>query len=136
MHFKFPERIEIGDNVWINEYAVIDGDGGVELGDFSRIGNHVHIITHGFYYSDKNVPRKLQGKWTKKVVIGKDVGISSGAQIFPGVKIGDGATIGANSVVIEDVLPNAIVMTPPARVIGLRGIPSRTHSNDNNKLKR
>lgn len=120
VHFKFPERIVIGNHVGIDEYTLIDGDGSLIIGDFTRIGAHVDIVTHGLYDKDKNTPRKLQGKWTKKVVIGKDVEIGVGARILPGVKIGNGAFIGANSVVVRDVPPYSVVMGMPARIIRLR----------------
>lgn len=120
VHFKFPERIEIGNHVGIEEYTLIDGDGGLVIGDFTRIGSHVDIVTHSIHHKDKKIPRKLQGKWTKKVVIGKDVELGVGSRILPGVKIGDGAIIGANSVVIRDVPPYSVVAGIPAKIIKLR----------------
>ena len=53
-------------------------------------------------------------------VIGNDVWIGQNAVILPGVRIGDGAVIGANSVVGRDVAPYTIVAGNPARVIRKR----------------
>jgi acetyltransferase-like isoleucine patch superfamily enzyme len=53
----------------------------------------------------------------KPVVIGDDVWISAHAVILPGVTIGDGAVIGAGCVVTKDVLPRAIVVGVPGRVM-------------------
>jgi acetyltransferase-like isoleucine patch superfamily enzyme len=51
-----------------------------------------------------------------RVEIGDDVVIHPHATILPGVKIGDGAVIGAGSVVIKDVPPGVTMMGNPAKV--------------------
>lgn len=53
-------------------------------------------------------------------VIGNDVWIGSGAIVLSGVKVGDGAVIGARAVVSRDVPPYAIAAGNPARVIRYR----------------
>ena len=52
--------------------------------------------------------------------IGSDVWLGSKANIVRGVKIGDGAVIGANSLVLEDIPPYAIAVGTPAKVIKYR----------------
>jgi acetyltransferase-like isoleucine patch superfamily enzyme len=54
------------------------------------------------------------------VIIGNDVWIGTEATFLSGVKVGDGAVIGAKSVVVKDVPPYAIVAGNPARVIKMR----------------
>jgi acetyltransferase-like isoleucine patch superfamily enzyme len=54
------------------------------------------------------------------VVIGNDVWIGDEVAIKGGVNIGDGAVIGARSVVTRDVPPYAIVASSPARVVRMR----------------
>ena len=56
----------------------------------------------------------------KEVIIGNDVWIGCNATILRGVKIGDGAIIGANSLVSKDVPPYAIVAGTPAKIIKYR----------------
>ena len=53
-------------------------------------------------------------------VIGNDVWIGQNATILPGVHIGDGAIIGANSVVAGDIEPYSIVVGNPAKLIRYR----------------
>ena len=53
-------------------------------------------------------------------VIGNDVWIGQNAVILPGVHVGDGAVIGANSVVGSDVAPYNIVIGNPAKVLRKR----------------
>ena len=53
-------------------------------------------------------------------VIGNDVWIGQNAVILPGVHIGDGAIIGANSVVGSDIEPYSIVVGNPAKLLRKR----------------
>ena len=59
-------------------------------------------------------------KFSKPCTIGNDVWIGCNATILRGVKVGDGAVIGANSLVNRDVPPYAIVGGVPARIIRYR----------------
>jgi acetyltransferase-like isoleucine patch superfamily enzyme len=56
----------------------------------------------------------------RTVRIGHDVWIGDAAMIAPGVRIGDGAVVGARALVLEDVPPYAIVVGHPARVLRYR----------------
>jgi acetyltransferase-like isoleucine patch superfamily enzyme len=56
--------------------------------------------------------------------IGNDVWIGEGAFLRRGVKVGDGAIIGARSVVTRDVPPYAVVAGSPAKVLRLRFDPA------------
>ena len=53
-------------------------------------------------------------------IIGNDVWIGENATILPGVHIGDGAIIGANSVVAKDIDPYSIAVGNPCRVVKKR----------------
>ncbi len=117
---KFPERIFVGDHVGISEYSILDGDGGIAIGHFTRIASHVSIIAFSHIYADPSIPIKLQGKTSKGISIGKDVWIGTGAKILDGVTIGDGSIIGAGSVVTEDIPPYSVAVGTPARVIKKR----------------
>ena len=63
---------------------------------------------------DEAFRRRRQGK---RVVIGNDVWIGHGAVIMPGLRIGNGAAIGANAVVTRDVAAYTIVAGNPARLL-------------------
>jgi serine O-acetyltransferase len=49
--------------------------------------------------------------------IGRNVHVGTGAKIVGPVKLGDGASIGANAVVVSDVPPNATAVGVPARIV-------------------
>ena len=61
-------------------------------------------------------------------VIGNDVEIGCGARILGPVRIGDGAVIGANAVVIADVPAGAVAVGIPARIVSGRSASRRTLS--------
>lgn len=57
--------------------------------------------------------------------IGDDVVLGAGAKILGPVKIGDGATVGANAVVTRDVAPGTVVVGIPARPVERTAAPGR-----------
>jgi serine O-acetyltransferase len=63
-------------------------------------------------------------------VLGSDIFIGAGAKIVGAVRIGDGARIGANAVVIDDVPPYTTVVGIPARVVKTRSSASSFSEND------
>ncbi len=85
----------------------------IEIGEECRIGRNVTIRdNNGHHYLS------LQGyKESKPVIIGKHVWICEGATIMQGVKIGDGAIIGAHSVVYTNVPSFSLVSGNPAKVV-------------------
>ena len=56
--------------------------------------------------------------WPNPVEIGDNVWVGTGAMVLPGVRIEDGAVIGAGSVVTRDVPARVVVAGNPAKVIG------------------
>lgn len=77
------------------------------------------VFGHGW---DSGTPSKKEVQALSKgdTIIGNDVWIGHEAMIMPGVKIADGAIIGARSVVTQDVPPYSIVAGNPARMIKRR----------------
>lgn len=81
--------------------------------------------THPAFFSTKRQSGKTFVKHNlfkefKKTVIGNDVMIGARAIILDGVKVSDGAIVGAGAVVTKDVLPYAIVGGVPAKIIKFR----------------
>lgn len=105
------------------------------IGKFCQIAAGVEFIMNGANHQMNAVstyPFYIFGCWNQDAppmselplkgdtVIGNDVWIGQNAVILPGVHIGDGAIIGANSVVASDVPPYTIVAGNPAREIRKR----------------
>ena len=107
------KNIKIGKNVFINACCRFQDQGGIEIGDGSLIGHNTTIATLNHDFN----PAKRQNLTPSPVKIGKNVWIGSDCTILPGVTIGDGAIIGAGSVVTKSVPKNTIAVGNPARVI-------------------
>lgn len=91
------------------------------------IGGHEHpinrISSHGFSYQPiYNIAEKNTGKISTRrtTYIGNDVWIGCNAYIKAGVRVGDGAVVGASAVVTKDVPSYAVVAGNPAQVIKYR----------------
>lgn len=111
---RFPEMVELGDNVIIGEFVHIWGLGGVTIGKDTMIAAHSSIISQTH---DKYSRIYRESKILKPVVIGNNVWIGSGATILPGVTIGSGAIIGAGAVVTKNVDAGSVVVGVPAKVL-------------------
>ena len=107
------KNIKIGKNVFINACCRFQDQGGIEIGDGSLIGHNTTIATLNHDFN----PDKRANLHPSPVKIGKNVWIGSDSTILPGVEIGDGAIIGAGSVVTKNVPANSIAVGSPARVI-------------------
>jgi acetyltransferase-like isoleucine patch superfamily enzyme len=116
----FPDRVKIGKNVTINEYVFIDGYGTVKISDNVRIGHRTSIISEDHNYSSKNKPIFKQEKIAEPVIINNDVWIGCDAKILKGVTIGNGAVIGAGSVITKDIPPYSVVVGNPGKIIKFR----------------
>ena len=113
--------ILIGDGTRIDQFCVLYGQGGLEIGAFCAIASGVKIYSQSNQYKHNHTQRILeQPVFYKKVTIGNDVWIGANSVVLPGVHIGDGAIIGAGAVVRQDVPSHAIVAGVPAKVIGWR----------------
>ena len=118
----FMGLVEVGD--WV-QFARPDRIGGsskykVTIGSRCMIGTNTHIVPSTHNYRRRDLPIRDQGTHGADIVIGEDCWIGVNTVISPGVTIGRGAVVGANSVVTRDVPEYAIVAGSPVRPIGQR----------------
>jgi acetyltransferase-like isoleucine patch superfamily enzyme len=108
--------VKVGKNVWIGPFCVLDGSGGLEIGDFCSISAGVQIYTHD------SVNWATSGGAAKydyaSVRIGSRCYIGPNTVIAKGVAIGDGCIIGAQSLVTSDIPEGSKAFGLPCRVVG------------------
>lgn len=122
----------IGDGCLIGHGVVFEGDNWIgadtRIGNKSiltrgvKIGDRVFIGAHLIGANDPECRRRKHMPGSPPFVplpyeIGSDVRIGVGVIILPGVKVGDGALLGAGSVVTKDVAAGTQVMGSPARFV-------------------
>ena len=131
------EKIEIGEDARINEQVFVGGMKTpqsalivgkraiimqltyinptlpVEIGDDTGIGGHCLLFTHGSWSS------KLEGYPVTfaPIKLGKKVWLPWRVFVLPGVNIGDGSVIGANSLVTADIPANCLAAGSPAKIL-------------------
>lgn len=116
--------LRIGHHVNMNDSVHIGAIEQVVIGDHVLIASRVFISdhNHGGYHvnggaSSPEIPPVERQLSSKPVRIGNNVWLGEQVCVLPGVSIGDGAIIGASSVVTRDVPANSIAAGNPARVI-------------------
>lgn len=147
---SYPRNLKVGENVFIGRdteiccqngvvigngttmehSCLLDGSGGITIGENCTIAENVRIHTHDFENKHSRVKDALiaAGQATPEtfiglpklcpITIGKNVWIAGNVEILPGVtSIGDNSVIGAGAVVSQPVPPSVIVMGNPARVV-------------------
>jgi acetyltransferase-like isoleucine patch superfamily enzyme len=107
--------VTVGKHCWIGPNVILDGSGGLQIGD------DVHISAGAQIYSHNTVQRALSADQAPTdydaTRIGSRVYIGPNAIIQMGVSVGDGVVIGAMSLVKESVPSGAKVWGIPARPV-------------------
>ncbi len=103
--------VEIHPGAVIGRRVFIDHGFGVVVGETAIIGNDVTI------YQGVTLGGTGKEKGKRHPTIGNDVLISAGAKVLGNITVGDGAKIGASSVVLKDVPSDSTVVGIPGRVV-------------------
>lgn len=106
----------IGAGTWIGAFTVVDGSGGLTIGEGCDISAGVQIYTHS------SARRCVSGRRFPEVDrapvrIGDRVFLGANAVVMMGVTIGDEAVVGAGAVVTRDVPARTVVAGVPAREV-------------------
>ncbi|MCI9049998.1 MAG: sugar O-acetyltransferase [Coprobacillus sp.] len=112
---SYGYNIHIGVNFYSDINLTILDKAVVHIGDNVILGPNVNIYTSQHPFHEIERMRGLE--YAKPVIIYDNVWIGGNVTILPGVKINQGAIIGAGSVVTEDIPPYVIAVGNPCRVI-------------------
>ncbi len=108
-------HVHFGKCVYANFNLTAVDDTHIYVGDYTEFGPNVVLATAGHPLCPEL--RKKGYQFNAPIQIGKRCWLGAGVIVLPGVCIGDGAVIGAGSVVTRDIPPNSLAMGVPCRVV-------------------
>lgn len=112
-YIDYGKPVTIGKGCFIQQCCTFFGRGGITIGNGVFIGPKCNLITINHDVS----PDNRSATYGRPIVIEDKVWIGINSTVLPGVRIGLGAIVGAQSVVTRDVPPMTIVAGNPARII-------------------
>lgn len=138
-----PDRISLGSHVMIDSFTRLEGGRGIVIGDrthvagggtvingggFVKIGRYVAVCAGTKIYSSTDTwgdgkrmsgpmaPPEERAVIEKPVIVGDDAFLGLNSIILPGVTIGEGAVVGAGSLVKDSIPPWKVAVGVPAKV--------------------
>ena len=110
-----PWNLEMAENSVIGNDVDCYAVARIVIGRESVVSQYSYLCTATHDHRDRDFPLMVG-----PILIGERAWVAAGAFIAPGIQIGDGAVVGARSVVTRNVMARTVVAGNPARVIGER----------------
>ena len=111
-------RIRIGDRCSVSGTCVLSAACELVLEDAVLLARNVYISDHIHGYTDTERPIRDQGvAKVAPVRIERGAWLGQNVVVCPGVTIGTGSVVGANSVVTESIPPHSLAVGSPAKVV-------------------
>lgn len=111
-------HIKIGDKTSVNNFTIIYGNGGVDIGKYNAIAHSVKIVKNHNIPNKKDVGYQIISD--KPTQIGDYVWLCANVVITDGVTIGHNTVVGANSFVSKNIPSDVIVAGCPAKIVKQR----------------
>jgi len=111
----YPWKVEIGDFSWIGDDVVLYSLGEIKVEENVVISQKSYICTGDHDYTKPDFPI-----FAKPVVIEKESWLATDVYVAPGVKIGEGAVVGARSSVFRDIEGGYVYVGTPVKKIKKR----------------
>lgn len=117
---KLHGPLQIGSEVAINHHCILDGGkAGIVIHDQARLAAYTHLYAFDHGMNLEN-PIYQQSVRSQGIEIGKDVWLGAHVGVKDGIKIGNHAVVGMNSMVTKDVESAHVVAGNPAKFIRIR----------------
>ena len=119
-----PERLDIGDHVYVGHFSVLDASGGLSIGEGCQIAGFSGIYTHSSHVAIRLYGREYartehkQAYFEAPVRIGAYSFVGTHCVVLPGAVIGRGSLVAAQSVVKGEFADFAFLAGNPAQVVG------------------
>lgn len=116
-------RLEVGDFVHLSSHLFLSAAAGVKIGDFCALSVGVKVFSRsddyeGRFLANPTVPSAFTSPDAKgPIVIDRHVIVGAGTVVLPGVDIGEGAAVGAQSLVKQSLSPWGIYAGVPAELV-------------------
>jgi acetyltransferase-like isoleucine patch superfamily enzyme len=112
--FSYGYNLEVGDDVVVHRYVLLDDRGGITLGDRVSISDYANIYSHTHsIVEQKDVTNA-------RTVLEDDVRITYHATVLAGVRVGRNGMVGASAVATKDVRPYHVNVGIPAKSIRVK----------------
>lgn len=144
--FYGAERIELGEHVRIDDFCILSaGEGGIRIGDYVHIAPYAFMVGQaridmedftclswragifsssddfsGLWMTNPTVPAIYRQPRHAPVRLARHALVGAGSIVLPGVTLGEGTAVGAQSLVIKDCEPFRIYFGVPAKPIKSR----------------
>lgn len=133
------EKIEVGDHTRIDDFCIISGqiifgnynhitpmclvaggEPGIFFSDFCTLAYGVKIFSQSDDYGGETlvnslIPKKYKSEKKESVFLGKHVVVGANSVVFPGVRLAEGSSVGAMTLVTKNTDPWGIYLGIPAR---------------------
>lgn len=112
----------IGDHVHISGHCMFTGSAVIEMQDYSGVSQGTKVLSSTDDYSgpaltNPTVPSELRSLRTEAIIIGRHVVVGANCVVLPGGSIGEGASVGALSLVKAPLAPWMVYAGVPARPV-------------------
>jgi acetyltransferase-like isoleucine patch superfamily enzyme len=112
---KIGKRIHIAPYVFIGSREPVIIEDFVAIGASSKIYSNSQVVISNKRMSGPMIPEEDKAFHSAPVYLRKDSFVGANVVILPGVELGEGAVVAANSLVIKSVTPWTVVMGSPAK---------------------
>ncbi|HEU4881535.1 MAG TPA: acyltransferase, partial [Longimicrobium sp.] len=114
VEFSYGYNLEVGDDVVVHRYVLLDDRGGIVLGDRVSISDYANIYSHTHSIVDQRDVSNL------RTVIADGVRITYHATVLAGTHVGDNAMVGAMALATKDVRPYHVNVGIPAKSVRVK----------------